>query len=52
MLIAYQVEDGIVSNDIAAKRNESKCLVKNLVVSDCVTDTLILLYLRFLAAYQ
>jgi len=39
VLIAYQVKDDIVLNDFALKD----------VVSDCVTDTLIL---GFLAAYQ
>jgi len=40
----------IVSNDFAVKRR--MFLLLNLVVSDCVTDTLILIYQRFLAAYQ
>jgi len=43
-LIVYRLQDDLVSNDFMVKT--SKCLVTNLVVSDCVADALILVYLN------
>jgi len=47
-LTAYQVQDNIVSNAFAVK-SESECLDIYLVVSVCVTNALILVYLRLLS---